>query len=716
MALGKGGSVGFGEEDKVLQAVVMADSFNERFMPVTLDRPRCLLPLVNIPIIEYTFEFLAVSGVQEVILFCRAHAEQIRQYLSRSRWSKPTASMHIQIIINNECMSMGDALRDIDARSIIHGDFFLVCGDVVSNMNLTEALQLHKKRRQTDKNYIMTMVLKESSPLHRARERCESGVFALDPASGECVAYECVESDACRAVTLPIPRLAGTGASLKELDIRYDLMDCQIDICSLNVLALFTENFDYQDMRRDFLRGVLTSEILGVRIATHLLTREYASRVRSPHLYDSISKDIVGRWAFPVVPEADILEEQSYVFRRGNRYLGPDVVLSRSATVAQNTVLATGVSVGEHTVIRNSVVGAHCRIGSHVVLENAYVWDYVTIDNGCRLTSCIIADRVHVKSNSTIRAGCLVTSNITLGPGADLPARTRVAKLGEHVDVAMRQLDLGKASGDGGGASGADASGSASGVGDGSSFTSRQKFLGEGSDGVVWEGSVDDAPEPLDGSADRVVQEERLAAFDMGTEKARPVFEDHHSEVDDDEGPAGELMTGISAGLDAEINQFGRDSGKFMADAFDLIRHALENDYLLDNAILELNGLKFACNATFAECRQVIVRALLAAVDGEAPQRSTEKIFERWGPLLLRFTQGIEEQIDLIEAVRMACEAHPGLERTFQHIIPILYKTDVLDEEAIITWYEIHQASNSLYIRQVSGHWHHIYCRMGRWC
>jgi hypothetical protein len=28
------------EEDKILQAVVIADSFNERFMPITLDKPR----------------------------------------------------------------------------------------------------------------------------------------------------------------------------------------------------------------------------------------------------------------------------------------------------------------------------------------------------------------------------------------------------------------------------------------------------------------------------------------------------------------------------------------------------------------------------------------------------------------------------------------------------------------------------------------------------
>ncbi len=73
--------MGMGDDEKILQAIVLADTFNERFMPLTLDRPRCLLPLVNVPIIEYTFEFLAISGVQEVILFCRSHADQIKQYM-----------------------------------------------------------------------------------------------------------------------------------------------------------------------------------------------------------------------------------------------------------------------------------------------------------------------------------------------------------------------------------------------------------------------------------------------------------------------------------------------------------------------------------------------------------------------------------------------------------------------------------------------------------
>lgn len=43
--------------------------------------------------------------------------------------------------------------------------------------------------------------------------------------------------------------------------------DCHIDICSLDVLTLFTDNFDYQQIRRDFVRGLLSDEVLFLNLA-----------------------------------------------------------------------------------------------------------------------------------------------------------------------------------------------------------------------------------------------------------------------------------------------------------------------------------------------------------------------------------------------------------------------------------------------------------------
>jgi len=42
---------------------------------------QCLLPLANTPLIEYTLEFLANAGVEEVFLYGGAHSDKLEKYL-----------------------------------------------------------------------------------------------------------------------------------------------------------------------------------------------------------------------------------------------------------------------------------------------------------------------------------------------------------------------------------------------------------------------------------------------------------------------------------------------------------------------------------------------------------------------------------------------------------------------------------------------------------
>jgi translation initiation factor eIF-2B subunit epsilon len=43
-----------------------------------------LLPLVNVPMLNYTLEWLASAGVEEAFVFCCAHAAQVRPCLHRA--------------------------------------------------------------------------------------------------------------------------------------------------------------------------------------------------------------------------------------------------------------------------------------------------------------------------------------------------------------------------------------------------------------------------------------------------------------------------------------------------------------------------------------------------------------------------------------------------------------------------------------------------------
>ena len=69
----------------------------------------------------------------------------IRGYLhSHPRWSRSRSGMNIHTILAPSATSIGDVLRDLDAKSLIQSDFILVSGDVVSNVALAGILDVHR--------------------------------------------------------------------------------------------------------------------------------------------------------------------------------------------------------------------------------------------------------------------------------------------------------------------------------------------------------------------------------------------------------------------------------------------------------------------------------------------------------------------------------------------------------------------------------------------
>ena len=271
-----------------LQAVVLADSFNHRFRPITLERPKTLLPLANVPMIEYTLEFLASNGVEEVFIFCCAHADQLTQYIENSAWSS-TAGFVVHTIVSTNCISAGEALRLIDHKHVIRSDFILISGDTVANMDLRRPLEAHRERRKTERLAIMTCCFKTITRRQREEHLGESNlVVAMDPATGRVLHYDEQASPSlpdanaspkrAKAKLSPLSLDASLFSEHPSVRVRTDLQDCHVDICAPEVLMLFTDNFDYQHLRRDFVCGTLNERELGNNIYAHELARASTPR------------------------------------------------------------------------------------------------------------------------------------------------------------------------------------------------------------------------------------------------------------------------------------------------------------------------------------------------------------------------------------------------------------------------------------------------------
>lgn len=52
--------------------------------------------------------------------------------------------MKITFVVSEKCESLGDAIRDIDNKAIIKGNFVLLSALTISNVKLLDAIDFHR--------------------------------------------------------------------------------------------------------------------------------------------------------------------------------------------------------------------------------------------------------------------------------------------------------------------------------------------------------------------------------------------------------------------------------------------------------------------------------------------------------------------------------------------------------------------------------------------
>jgi translation initiation factor eIF-2B subunit epsilon len=320
-------------------------------------------------------------------------------------------------------------MRDLDGKHLITGDFIVVSGDVISNLPIEGALAQHRARRETDKNAIMTMVLREAGLQHRTKSSSISPVFVIDPTKDRCLHYEEIDRHADEEELSRLNIDAEIILKNPELDIRQDLIDCSIDICTPDVLSLWSDSFDYQSPRKHYLYGVLKDyELNGKTLHTYIIKDHYAARVRNLKAYDAISKDILSRWTYPLCPDTNLLPGHTYTLRKGSMYQETGVTLARSCVVGRRTVIGKGTSIGDRAEVHNSVLGRNCKIGRNVKLDGAYIWDDVVIGDNTVVRGAIIADGVVIGKDCTVAPGALLSYGVKISDGISVESGKRITK------------------------------------------------------------------------------------------------------------------------------------------------------------------------------------------------------------------------------------------------------------------------------------------------
>ncbi|MCJ1246622.1 hypothetical protein MMC30_003831 [Trapelia coarctata] len=628
------------QRDETLQAVVLADTYERKFSPFTLEKPRCLLPLANTPLIEYTLEFLAHAGVEDIFVYCGAHPEQVEQYISSSKWKLPTSPFRTLTLLKSTASSVGDALRDLDKRDLITGDFLLVSGDVVSNLPIEQALAKHRARREKDKNAIMTIILREAGVEHRAKSRGRRPVFVVEPSAERILHYEEMTRRAKGERYIHIdPDIL---SSHREIDIREDVVDCYIDICTPDVLSLWSDNFDYQSVRKSFLFGVLKDyELNGKTLHYHMVQDYYCARVKSLRAYDTVSKDIGNRWTYPLCPDSNLVRDQAYKFQHGHSYFEDGVVLARNCHVNGRSVVGRGTSIGEGTIVTNSVIGRNCQIGKNATVSGSYIWDGAIIGPGSIVTQSVIANSAKIGQNCVLEPGALISFSVTVADNSTIKSASRLTTA--PVSDSSSDSDASDASADS--ANLIDLPRSAS-----STSLSSVSTIHSSPD------SNSDLSLPSRPSSPSL-------------EAANPTF---HAEA------TASILDGLTKGDSPEVIHLELLSQRLGANANDhMMRAALVSAFVnrVSNMIEGGTGANEAVKQVFGKYKELLTQ--LAVFDKEGG---------RTGGVGGGVTR--PDQVDLLNLVEKECEGREKGENLLLFVATECFQKDVVEEEGVLEWWE----------------------------
>ena len=541
-------------------------------------------------------------------------------------------------------------MRDLDRRDLITGDFVFITGDVISNLDLEPVLARHRARREKDKNAIMTMVLRESGTHHRTKSKARQPVFIIDPQADRCLHYEEIgqRKGGSHYVTLD-PDLSKEHA---EIEVREDLIDCYIDICTPDVLAQWSDNFDYQTLRTSFLFGVLKDyELNGKTIHAHILTNQYAARVKNLAAYDAISKDVVGRWAFPYLPDSNLLPGHTYRLAKGKNYLENGVKIGRTSSLRGRNVVGAETRIAEGAILSNCTLGRRCKIGKKVHLSNVYLWDDVAV------------------GDNTIISYSIAVNNIAIGDDCTIGPRTFIS-----FDVQVPNKSI---------------------ISDNTLTKSKEvKSLSDPFSNSLPVYATTDS----DSEADDTVFTSQFYHDKSASSSASSISTLTSQISDDDDLPIEHLSRRSSAFSDPSDVETAQKNRDFHLEATSSILEGMAEGHAADTIFLELNGYRMSVDAQPHAVLSSVVSAFIKRIfqltdSGTSAREAVSTVFFKFKALadrviLDKAADQKKDQVDFLLYVQKEVAGKPKGGELLLFVAKEVYDLELVEEDGVMQWWE----------------------------
>jgi mannose-1-phosphate guanylyltransferase/phosphomannomutase len=357
-----------------MKAVVMAGGSGSRLRPLTIERPKPMVPMVNRPALAHTLSLLKRHNFSEVVITVQYLADLIQDYFGDG------SSLGITIQYSVEEIPLGTAGSVKNAQQYLDETFLVVSGDAVTDINLADILQFHR-----EKGALATITLKSvASPL-------EYGVVVTD---NEGHITQFLEKPSWGQV---ISDTANTGIYVLEPE----------------VLDQLEPNVTY-DFSQDVFPPILSQDapLFG-------------------YIADGYWCD-VGNISAYMQATADILESKVHHIDLGH-HIGGGVWTGQGVEIAPDAALYGPIYLGNEVKIKGgvvihgpAVVRDYTIIDNRVQIERSVIWRNCYVGESAEVRGAIVCRQCSLKAKSVLFEGSVIGDNSLIGEGAIIHPNVKI--------------------------------------------------------------------------------------------------------------------------------------------------------------------------------------------------------------------------------------------------------------------------------------------------
>jgi NDP-sugar pyrophosphorylase family protein len=140
-----------------MKGMILAAGYGERLWPLTADRTKPALPVLGKPLVGYVAEYLAQSGITNVVVNLHHQPDSVRRALGDG------SQFGVKLRYVHEPVILGTSGALDNARELLAGDTLVVInGKLITDLDLNAALETHRRT-----SALATLVLKENPKRER---------------------------------------------------------------------------------------------------------------------------------------------------------------------------------------------------------------------------------------------------------------------------------------------------------------------------------------------------------------------------------------------------------------------------------------------------------------------------------------------------------------------------------------------------------------------